>query len=149
MPDPCYYRFDYVLRNAADEVVDSSAGGEALWFVEGDGRMMPGLERALRGRETGDVFNVTIPPEDAYGLPQRALIRTIARDMISANVADIEPGMIFQVGSGAAAEVVKVLAVTEDGITVDANHPLAGVTFRFEISVVEARPATADELAAD
>lgn len=149
MPDPYYYRFDYVLRNAADEVVDSSAGGEALWFVEGDGRMMPGLERALRGRETGDVFNVTIPPEDAYGLPQRALIRTIARDMISANVVDIEPGMIFQVGSGAAAEVVKVVAVTEDGITVDANHPLAGVTFRFEISVVEARPATADELFAD
>lgn len=141
-----YYRFDYAIRNEAGEVVDSSAGGEPLWFVEGDGRMIPGLERAVTGREEGDEFQVTIGPDDAYGWPQRALIRTVAKEMIDADVEDIEPGMIFQVGSGNQAEVVKVMEVLDDGITVDANHPLAGITFRFDVKVLEARDATPEEI---
>ena len=141
-----YYRFDYAILNTEGEVVDSSAGGEPLWFVQGDGRMIPGLEKALAGKETGDEFKVVIPPQDAYGLPQRSLIRTISPDQIDANVDHLAPGQIFQVGSGEHTEVVKVVAVEKDGITVDGNHPLAGITFQFEIKVVEARPATEDEI---
>lgn len=147
MGTPRYYKFDYAIRNEAGEVVDSSAGGEPLWFVEGDGRMIPGLERAVTGREEGEEFQVTIGPDDAYGWPQRSLIRTVAKEMIDADVERIEPGMIFQVGSGGQTEVVKVVEVLDDGITVDANHPLAGITFRFDVKVLEAREATAEEVA--
>ncbi|MEX2326192.1 MAG: peptidylprolyl isomerase [Pseudomonadales bacterium] len=147
MPGPRYYKFDYVIRNAQGEVVDTSDGGVPLWFVEGDGRLMPGLERALTDTDTGDEFDVVIEPADAYGWPQRSLIRTISKDMIDANVEEIEPGMIFQVGSGATTEVVKVVAIEDDGITIDGNHPLAGITFHFSIKVLEARPATDEELA--
>lgn len=141
-----FYRFEYAIRNADGDVVDSSEGGEPLWFVEGDGRMIPGLEKALLGKEGGDEFTVTIGPDEAYGWPQRALVKTISREMIDANVEEIEPGMIFQVGSGDAAEVVKIVEVLEDGITVDANHPLAGITFNFEIKVLESREATPEDL---
>ncbi len=141
-----YYRFDYAIRNPEGEVVDSSQGGEALWFVEGDGRMMAGLERAVTGRDVGDEFEVTIPPEDAYGWPQRSLIRTVGADMINADVEEIEVGMIFQVGSGDETQVVRVVDVSDDGVTIDGNHPLAGVTFRFDIKVLEVREATEEDL---
>jgi FKBP-type peptidyl-prolyl cis-trans isomerase SlyD len=54
--------------------------------------------------------------------------------------------MIFQVGSGDQAAVVRVVEVVDDGIVVDGNHPLAGVTFKFELTIKEAREATAEEL---
>jgi FKBP-type peptidyl-prolyl cis-trans isomerase SlyD len=143
---PKFFRFDYVIHNDDGEVVDSSAGTEALWFVEGDGRMIPGLENAVRRRDQGDQFTVTIGPDEAYGWRQQSLIRTIASGQIAADVDSIEPGMIFQVGSGDEAEVIKVLSVAEDGITIDGNHPLAGVTFHFDILVLEVREATREEL---
>jgi len=139
-----FYKFDYTIRNDAGEIVDSSAGGESLSFNEGDGSMIPGLEQALVGHTAGDKFSVTIPPDEAYGWPQRRLIKTVSRDMIQSDAEQIEPGMIFQVGSGTGAQVVKVLSIESDGITVDANHPLAGLTFHFDIHVLEARENESD-----
>ena len=107
--------------------------------------MIVGLEDALRGRDAGDQFSVTIGPEQAYGLPQRQLIRTISRDMIQTDADEIVPGMIFQIGSGDSSQVVKVLTIEADGITVDGNHPLAGIAFNFEIHVLEVRPTGMDE----
>lgn len=143
---PRFYKFDYAIRDPDGNIVDSSDGADPLWFVEGDGRMIPGLEKALAGKEQGDEFDVTVGPEDAYGWPQRSLIRTLSKDMIDANVEEVEPGMIFQVGSGDNVEVIKVVSVDDDGITVDGNHPLAGVTFQFDIVVLEAREATPADL---
>jgi FKBP-type peptidyl-prolyl cis-trans isomerase SlyD len=141
-----FYRVDYRLLNADNEVVDTSEDGTSLAFIEGDGSMMPGLEAAVVGQETGDEIKVTIEPDQAYGLPQRSLIRTVSRETINANVEKVEPGMIFQVGSGDQAAVVRVVEVVDDGIVVDGNHPLAGVTFKFELIIKEAREATTQEL---
>lgn len=140
-----FYKFDYAIRNEANEVIDSSDGGESMSFVEGDGTMIPGLEKALAGRSTGDDFSVTLGPDEAYGWPQRQLIRTISRDMIQSDAEEIRPGMIFQIGSGSDSSVVKVVSVEKDGITVDSNHPLAGITFNFDIYVLEARQAEPGE----
>ena len=115
-------------------------------FVEGDGTMVPGLETAVLGKLAGDEFEVKIGPEKAYGFSQRSLVRTVAPDMFMADIDSIEVGMIFQVGSGAEAEVARVVAVEDGGITIDANHPLAGVSFHFEISVLESREASGEEL---
>jgi len=143
---PGYYKFDYVIRNTEDEIVDSSAGGEALSFVEGDGSTIKGLEEALAGKSTGDEFKVTIEPDDAYGWSQRALIRTVSSEMFDLDVDELKVGMVFQVGSGDSVEVIKVTEITEEGITIDANHPLAGITFNFDIKVLEAREATSEEI---
>tara|TARA_R110002072_G_scaffold64_6_gene388 strand:+ start:28513 stop:28962 length:450 start_codon:yes stop_codon:yes gene_type:complete len=138
---PQFYKFDYVIRNANGDMVDSSANGEALSFVQGDGSMIPGLEKALKGHFPGDEFSVVIEPEDAYGWPQKQLIRTIAKDMVQSDAEEIEVGMIFQMGSGADGQVVRVTEVLDDALVIDGNHPLAGLTFNFDIAVLEAREA--------
>ena len=143
---PGYYKFDYVIRDANGEIVDSSEGAEALSFVEGDGSTIQGLEDALMGKSTGDEFKVTVGPDDAYGWPQRTLIRTVSKDMFELDIDELKVGMVFQVGSGEDVEVVKVTEITDEGITIDANHPLAGITFNFDIKVLEAREATREEL---
>ena len=143
---PKFYKLDYRLLNPLGEEVDSSADGNPMAFVEGDGTMVPGLEAAVLGKLAGDEFEVKIGPEKAYGFSQRSLVRTVAPDMFMADIDSIEVGMIFQVGSGAEAEVAKVVAVEDGGITIDANHPLAGVSFHFEISVLESREASGEEL---
>ncbi|MFT4714752.1 MAG: FKBP-type peptidyl-prolyl cis-trans isomerase SlyD [Candidatus Azotimanducaceae bacterium] len=143
---PKFYKLDYTLLNPAGEEVDSSAGGNPMAFVEGDGTMVPGLEAAVIGREQGDQFDVKIGPEKAYGFSQRSLIRTVTAGMFSTDVDEIEVGMIFQVGSGAEAEVARVVEVEEGAITIDSNHPLAGVSFHFDICVLESREATREEL---
>ena len=143
---PNYYKFNYALRNDTGEVVDSSEAAEALFFVEGDGSMIPGLEKAVMGQEVGDEFSVTIGPEDAYGWPQRQLVRTVSRDMIQSDAEEIEAGMIFQIGSGEESQVVKVVSIESDGITIDGNHPLAGITFNFDVHVMEVREATESDM---
>jgi len=143
---PTYYKFNYALRNKTGEVVDSSEAAEALFFVEGDGSMIPGLEKAVTGKEVGDEFSVTIGPEDAYGWPQRQLVRTVSRDMIQSDAEEIEAGMIFQIGSGEESQVVKVVSIESDGITIDGNHPLAGITFNFDVHVMEVREATESDM---
>lgn len=143
---PKFYKLDYRLLNPLGEEVDSSADGNPMAFVEGDGTMVPGLEAAVLGKLAGDEFEVKIGPEKAYGFSQRSLVRTVAPDMFMADIDSIEVGMIFQVGSGAEAEVARVVAVEDGGITIDANHPLAGVSFHFEISVLESREASGEEL---
>ena len=143
---PTYYKFNYALRNDTGEVVDSSEAAEALFFVEGDGSMIPGLEKAVMGKEVGDEFSVTIGPEDAYGWPQRQLVRTVSRDMIQSDAEEIEAGMIFQIGSGEESQVVKVVSIESDGITIDGNQPLAGITFNFDVHVMEVREATESDM---
>lgn len=146
MTDPFYYKFDYSIRNEEGDIVDSSAGGEALSFVDGDDTVIEGLRQALQGKQVAEEFQVTIDPVKAYGLPRKQLIRTVSPEMFDVDIATVNVGMIFQVGSGDTSEVVKVVAVDDDSITIDANHPLAGVTFRFDIKVLEARPATDEEV---
>ena len=141
---PHYYRFDYSIRNTDGEIIDGSEGGEALSFIEGDDNTITGLQNALAGRNSGDEFKVTIGPDEAYGWPQRKLVRTVSRDMF--DVGELESGMIFQVGSGETGEVVKIVSISEDEVIIDSNHPLAGISFNFDIKVLEAREATAEEL---
>ena len=142
------YRFDYALRNEAGDVVDSSDGGSPLAFIEGDGRMIPGLEYALAGREAGESFSVVVLPEDAYGTHDPTLLTRLPLDHLDVDPDTIEPGSVLQFGTGGATRVVKVVERVEDELIVDGNHPLAGLTLRFDVAVLEAREATADELEA-
>ena len=136
---PKFYKFDYAIRNEKKDIVDSSDGGESLSFVEGDGTMIVGLEKALLGRLTGDEFSVFLEPDEAYGQHQRRLVKTLSKDMIHTDAEEIKMGMVFQVGSGKESQVVKVIEIEDDGIVVDGNHPLAGISFHFDIHVLEVR----------
>jgi len=137
----------YTLRNPEGEILDSSTGGEPFSYLHGAGNIIPGLEKALEGKQAGDQVNVTIAPEDAYGEHDEALVQAVPRAAFQ-GVDDIQPGMQFQAqGQGGAPQVVTVTEVAEDTVTVDANHPLAGVTLIFEVEVKDVREASEEEVA--
>ncbi|MBI5612273.1 MAG: peptidylprolyl isomerase [Gammaproteobacteria bacterium] len=136
---------NYTLTDQADTVLDSSEGGDLLVYIHGVGHIIPGLENALAGKAAGDTLKVTVPPEQAYGLRNEALKQTVPRDRFEPDM-DIEAGMRFHAPTEDGVEIVTVTMVDGDSVTVDANHPLAGMTLNFSVEVVEVRDASAEEL---
>jgi FKBP-type peptidyl-prolyl cis-trans isomerase SlyD len=136
---------DYTLTDDAGEMLDTSKGGTPLVYLHGIGGIIPGLERGLEGRSTGDNVQVKVAPEDAYGLHQDALIESVPRSAFR-GVEKIEPGMTFQAAQNGQTRVVTVVGVDQDTVRVDANHPLAGKTLYFDVTIVEVRDATPEEL---
>jgi len=137
--------FHYTLKNSAGEVLDSSAGGEPLTYLQGAGNIVPGLERQMLGKSAGDKFTATVQPEDGYGVPNPAMLRVVPKSAFPADV-ELEVGMQFgtQTPQGPMAIVVKSIDV--ESITVDGNHPLAGITLYFDVEVMEVREASAVEM---
>jgi FKBP-type peptidyl-prolyl cis-trans isomerase SlyD len=136
---------DYTLRDDDGDVIDSSAGREPFAYLHGVGSIVPGLERALDGKSTGDTVTVSIPPHDGYGDRDPSLLHVAGREQFPDD-ADIEIGMQFRVGSEDDALTVTVVGVEGDRVTLDGNHPLAGVTLNFDVKVVGVREATASEI---
>lgn len=143
--DGTVVHFHYTLTNGSGEVLDSSEGGEAFVYLHGAGNIIGGLERAMLGRGAGERFTVDIAPEDAYGLRDDELVQTVPREAFG-GVEELEPGMRFQARSeSGAAQVVVVTAVDEQSVTVDGNHPLAGVALTFAVEITGVREATEEE----
>ena len=136
----------YTLTNDDGEVLDSSIGDEALVYLHGVGNIIPGLEKALHGKVAGDKFNVRIAPEDAYGELMEDMIQVISRDMFE-GIDNIEVGMQFNADVSSGSGVVTVVNIEDDDITIDGNHPLAGLALTFEVEVVDVRAATQEETA--
>ncbi len=134
----------YTLTNDQGEVLDSSKGGEPLGYVHGIGSIIPGLAKALEGKQKGDQFEVTVPPEEAYGQRDETLIQRLPRSAFPEEV-DLVPGMQFQARSAAGTQIITVTAVEGDEVTVDSNHPLAGESLTFAVEVTEVREATDEE----
>lgn len=138
--------FHYTLTNDAGEVVDSSRGREPLVYLQGAGNIVPGLESAMEGRRSGERFTVDVAPEEGYGLRHEQLVQDVPRSAFQ-GVDAIEAGMSFQASTPQGTHSVTVTRVTDDTITVDGNHPLAGQTLHFDIEVTQVRAASAEELA--
>ncbi|WP_448509089.1 FKBP-type peptidyl-prolyl cis-trans isomerase [Immundisolibacter sp.] len=145
--DDCVVTLAYTLRDDAGEVLDSATAGDPFAFVHGRHSVIPGLEKALTGRAAGDTLDLTIAPADAYGERSPARVQVVPRDRFPADI-DIEPGMQFHASDEHGGRMaVRVTEVNEDGVVVDANHPLAGQTLHFAVQVLGVRAATAEELA--
>ena len=134
----------YTLTNDDGEVLDSSIGDEALVYLHGGGNIISGLEKALHGKVAGDKFNVRIAPEDAYGELMEEMIQVISRDMFE-GIDNIEVGMQFHADVSSGTGVVTVVNIEDDDITIDGNHPLAGLALTFDVEVMDVRPATEEE----
>lgn len=132
----------YTLTNNEGQVLDSSAGREPLYYIQGIGNLIPGMEEGLEGRKQGDKFDLKVSPEKGYGVKDDKMIQRVPRSAFGGG--EIKKGMQFQTNHG---QVVTVTEVDLSEITVDANHPLAGVELNFAVEVVSIREATADELA--
>jgi FKBP-type peptidyl-prolyl cis-trans isomerase SlyD len=137
---------DYTLHLDDGEVLDTSTGREPLEFLQGRGQIIPGLEQALYGMVLGEKKDVVVAPADAYGESDPDAFELVDRDVFPPDL-DLTPGtgLGMRDGSGRALEAYGV-EVRPDGVLLDFNHPLAGETLYFQVTVAALRPATAEEL---
>lgn len=135
---------DYTLKDNDGTVLDASQQGQPLEYLHGAGNIIPGLEKALEGKEPGDDVSVTVAPAEAYGERNDDLQQEVPRDLFQ-GVDHVEAGMRFQAQTQQGTQVVTVTSVQDDTVTVDANHPLAGQTLNFEVNVSSVREATDEE----
>ena len=137
---------EYKLHLGDGVVVDSSEPGDPLVYLHGQGQIVPGLERALEGLEVGVRTQATVAPVDGYGEADPTALQQVPR---SAFPAGFEPKVGLElVAQGPDGEPLPftIRAVMGDNVTVDFNHPLAGRTLHFDVTVTEVRSATAEEL---
>jgi FKBP-type peptidyl-prolyl cis-trans isomerase SlyD len=137
---------DYELKTDEGKVLDTSEGSGPLSYIHGHGNLIPGLEDELEGKAGGDAFQVRVPPEKGYGPRKEEMVQQVERARFPAD-ADIQAGMQFQAQTEHGAHIVTVVEVEKENVTIDVNHPLAGVALNFDVKVLEVRDATEEELA--
>jgi FKBP-type peptidyl-prolyl cis-trans isomerase SlyD len=135
---------DYTLKDDDGSVLDSSEGKQPLSYLHGSGNIIPGLEQALEGKAPGDELNVRVEPADAYGERREELQQAVPKNLFE-GVDELQPGMQFQAQGDGGTQIVTVVDVEDDQVTVDANHPMAGVALNFDVKVVDVRDATDEE----
>lgn len=137
---------EYTLTDDSGKILDTSEGSEALSYIHGSGSIVPGLENALAGKTLGDELSVTVSPDEGYGQRIEQLTQVVSRDMFE-SINDLEVGMQFHGQSPDEHPIViTITAIEGDDITIDGNHPLAGINLNFEIKIVDIRDATEEEL---
>lgn len=134
----------YTLKDDAGKVLDSSEGGEPLIYLHGAGDIVPGLEKALEGKQVGDEISVSLSPDEAYGHRDEAQVRNVPLRKLPKG--KVEVGMQYEVTTEAGPMLALVTAVRGDYATIDANHPLADMRLHFDVKVVAVRDATPEEL---
>ena len=144
--DNTLVRIDYTLRNDAGDVLDTSEGGPPLAYVHGQQQIVPGLEKALAGKSVGDQCDVVVPAVDGYGEHMAEGVLKLPRDFFPAD-AGLEVGQVFVGEDDEGRRMpVRVIALLDTEVQVDANHPLAGETLHFHVEIKEVREATKEEL---
>jgi FKBP-type peptidyl-prolyl cis-trans isomerase SlyD len=136
---------DYSLHLGDGRVVDASAPGQPLTYLHGEGQIVPGLESALEGLDVGERKQVVVAPGDGYGEHDPRGVQEVPR-------AAFPPGFEPQVGMELTAEgpdgeavPFAVREVRPESVLIDLNHPLAGKTLHFDVTVRDVRPATDEE----
>ena len=128
--------FHYTGTLEDGSVFDSSEGRDPLEFEVGSGSIIPGLDRAITGMSEGEQKTVTIPSAEAYGEYQEQARQDVPRDQIPDNIP-LDEGTMLQMQTPDGRQIpVKVVAVNDTAVTLDANHPLAGKDLTFAVEVV-------------
>ncbi len=134
----------YIVKTTEGDVIDSSHEAPPLAFLQGSHFMIEGIEDALFGKAKGDKFSLTVDPERAYGDRHDDLVQEVPAEMFED--MDVDVGMSFRATTDDGEQSVIIVDKTDTTVTVDGNHPLAGMSLAFDVEVVDVREATADEL---
>lgn len=137
---------EYRLTDDDQNVIDESQPDQPLAYLHGHGRIVPGLENALDGKQSGEEVSVKVPPEEGYGEHHAALKQEVPSSQFQ-GVDDLQVGMQFTAQTGQGPITVRVTNIDGETVTVDGNHPLAGQNLNFDVKIAEVREATEEELA--
>ncbi len=138
--------FHYTLRDEANTEVETSRGGDPSAYLHGVNGIIPGLEKALAGHSSGDVFSATLTAEQAYGQHEPDRVQRVpAKHLLYKG--KLKPGMVAQLQTSEGRRAVTVVKAGKFSADVDTNHPLAGQALTFDIEIIDVREATPEELA--
>lgn len=137
--------FDYEVKDDNGNIIDGSSGTEPLVYLHGSSSILPALEKALTGKNAGETFSVSISPDDAYGQRNDNLVQIVDRSVFQ-DVDELKEGMIFNAQQPEGELQVSIVGIDGDEITLDGNHPLAGLTLNFEGVIRDVRDATPEEI---
>ena len=136
----------YQLRNEAGEVLEDAYDEAPIAILQGQDNIIRGLDKALLGHTAGDEFEVSVPPEDAYGLPVEDSVQRVSKKYF-ANAKRLKPGMQTSLRTEQGPRLVTIVKVGGKVVDIDTNHPLAGQTLNFNVRITDVREATEQEIA--
>lgn len=136
--------FDYVLTEEGGDELERSA--EPMVYLHGTNSIIRGLEEALSGHESDDQVSVTLPPERAYGLRRDDAIQRVPIKHLLTKMKKYKPGQVVAVNTQNGQKNAIVIKAGRFNLDLDMNHPFAGKTLTFDVTVKDVREATADEL---
>ncbi len=136
---------NYILKDDEGNIIDSAEDG-SFAYLHGAANIIPGLEHALLGKSAGDELSIAIEPNQGYGERNEDMSQVVPRDMFDTD-EEIKIGMQFHAESPDGQPLsVTVTDISDKEVTVDGNHPLAGVNLNFEVKILDIREATEEEL---
>jgi FKBP-type peptidyl-prolyl cis-trans isomerase SlyD len=135
---------DYKLHLGDGDTIDASEAGSPLYYIHGEGNIVPGLERALEGMGAGESKNVVVEPRDGYGDHDPQGLQEVEKGAFGPELPEVGHQYTARGPNGEMVPFV-VKEIRADVVVVDLNHPLAGRTLHFDIAIREVREATAEE----
>lgn len=136
--------FHYTVSEQGQEPLESSEGRDPLVILAGHGNIIPGLEKAMEGREAGDKFEADVAAADAYGEKREGLTQRVPKKYFKD--VRLEPGMQAVLQTNFGPRAVTIQKVGMSVVDVDLNHPMAGKDLHFAIEIVNVREASAEEI---
>jgi FKBP-type peptidyl-prolyl cis-trans isomerase SlyD len=131
---------EYTLTDETGTELDSNVGKEPLTFIQGAGQIVRGLEKELIGLKTGDRKTVQVKPEDGYGMPSKEAFQEFPRETLPAEAQKVGAALMVQ-GPDGRAIPIRVHEIRGETVVVDFNHPLAGKTLNFDVTIKDIRSA--------
>lgn len=143
--DNSVVRFHYTVAEPGLGQIETSRKQEPMTVLIGQGGIIAGLETAMRGREAGETFEVTVEPDQAYGHRREGMVQRIPRKHFKG--AKLAPGMqvVLPTEQGDRAMTVRKVGISV--VDVDLNHPMAGKTLVFDVELLDVRAASEEEIA--
>lgn len=136
----------YTLKDDRGQILDQAEKNSPFAYLHGFQQIVPGLEKALDGKSVGDALNVKVNPAEGYGEYEPSLMVNVSRSQFPQEM-NLTPGMRVQGRSPDGGSMFFVITAIEDSkVTLDGNHPFAGVTLNFDVEILEIRQATKEEL---
>ncbi len=137
-------RFHYSVAEAGQEPVETSRDREPLAILFGHGNIIPGLEKAMDGREAGDTFKADVAAADAYGERREGMTQRVPKKHFGEQKLGVGQQVVLNTSFGPRAVTIEKVGMSV--VDVDLNHPMAGKDLQFDIEIVEVREAQAEEI---
>lgn len=135
----------YKLTNKEGQLLDTSEGREPLTYMHGKQMLIPGLENQLNGKEVGNKFVAEVPATEAYGTKSPDMIHVVPKGNFKGD-GELAEGLQIQIDTDQGTQMAVITKVEGEDVTIDMNHPLAGMDLSFDVEIVDVREATKEEI---